>query len=473
MATAVRQQVEIPPRRKHGRDWHKRLGALAQIADPCMVGLGLWLAAWVRGQAFTLRYETLGAMACLSCIVLFHVMGIYRARWHLGGLNDVSSVTLAWGGTATTLFILGYLTKTTADFSRLVISIWLLLVLLLLVVFDYLVRALLGRLRSSGADLQRVVIAPYSPQTARLAAEFDQDPRLGVELLGFFHDGPLPMPAIRYLGDLSELPNFVREQDVDAIYLAAEPEKYALLWQLLEPLQASPTAIYLLPSLFAFDMLHAEFQLLNGIPLLQVGNSRLDVLGGMAKRCFDLVLASVGLVLVSPLLLAISLLVKIDSHGPVLFRQRRYGLQNQEFRVFKFRTMYVQEDGKSMRQATRRDPRITRIGAWLRRTSLDELPQLLNVVGGSMSLVGPRPHASVMNEYYRDKIRGYMLRHTMRPGITGWAQIHGWRGETETVEKMQHRIDYDLDYMHRWSLLFDLYILLCTIPSILRVRNAY
>ena len=194
---------------------------------------------------------------------------------------------------------------------------------------------------------------------------------------------------------------------------------------------------------------------------------------GVVKRVSDFVLASAILALISPLMIAIAIGVKLSSPGPVLFKQRRYGVDGRKIVVYKFRTMTVVEDGEVIKQATKNDERITRFGAFLRRTSADELPQFINVLQGRMSVVGPRPHAVAHNELYRKLIRGYMIRHKVRPGITGLAQVHGYRGETETVEKMKARIEYDLAYLRNWSLLLDLQIILKTIVVVLKKQNAY
>ena len=195
-------------------------------------------------------------------------------------------------------------------------------------------------------------------------------------------------------------------------------------------------------------------------------------MNGVLKRASDIVFASVLIALLWPLMLAVALGVRMSSPGPIIFKQRRYGLYGERILVYKFRTMLVCEDG-SITQAKRDDPRVTRIGRFLRRTSLDELPQLFNVLFGSMSLVGPRPHAVAHNEEYRKLIDGYMLRHKVRPGITGWAQVNGLRGETESLEKMTRRVEYDLHYLRNWSLALDISILLRTVRIVLRDRNAY
>jgi putative colanic acid biosynthesis UDP-glucose lipid carrier transferase len=194
---------------------------------------------------------------------------------------------------------------------------------------------------------------------------------------------------------------------------------------------------------------------------------------GWLKRLEDIVVGSLILLIIAIPMLIIALCVKLTSPGPALFRQRRYGLNGEVIDVLKFRSMSVTEDGAEIKQATKDDPRITRFGAFLRRTNLDELPQFLNVMAGSMSIVGPRPHAVAHNELYRKKVRGYMLRHKVKPGITGWAQVNGWRGETDTLEKMEKRVEHDLDYIRNWSLLWDLQIIFMTVFGSGARKNAY
>ena len=212
---------------------------------------------------------------------------------------------------------------------------------------------------------------------------------------------------------------------------------------------------------------------LNGMPGLAVCDTPHHGTDALAKRILDVTVASLALVLLSPVLLLTAAAVKLTSAGPVFFKQRRYGLDGEQITVYKFRSMTVCEDGGEIKQASRGDQRVTRVGAFLRRTSLDELPQLINVLQGTMSLVGPRPHAVAHNEFYRGQISGYMIRHKVLPGITGWAQVNGLRGETDTVEKMEQRIRYDLEYLSSWSLLLDLRILDKTVVVVLLRRNAY
>jgi putative colanic acid biosysnthesis UDP-glucose lipid carrier transferase len=222
------------------------------------------------------------------------------------------------------------------------------------------------------------------------------------------------------------------------------------------------------PDIFLFDLIQARIDHVGGLPVLAVCETPFYGVNGIVKRISDIVLASLILVLIAPLLAAIAIAVKATSPGPAIFRQRRYGLNGQEVVVYKFRSMTVAEDGAVVRQATKNDSRVTPLGAFLRRTSLDELPQFINVLQGRMSIVGPRPHAVAHNEMYRKLIKSYMIRHKVRPGITGWAQVNGLRGETETVEKMRARVSYDLDYLRNWSLALDLRIIFKTIFVVLK-----
>ena len=243
--------------------------------------------------------------------------------------------------------------------------------------------------------------------------------------------------------------------------------------EVIDCLMDSTASVYLVPDIFTFQLLNARTEEIDGLPVIGLCETPFAGLEGWLKRFEDVVLASAILTLISPLLAAIALGVKLSSRGPVIFKQRRYGLDGRRIRVYKFRTMTVCEEGDQVRQARPADARVTKLGAFLRRTSLDELPQFFNVLQGRMSIVGPRPHAVAHNEQYRRLIKGYMLRHKVRPGITGLAQVNGYRGETDTLEKMEKRVEYDLTYIRNWSLKLDLKIIALTVVHGFRHRNAY
>jgi putative colanic acid biosynthesis UDP-glucose lipid carrier transferase len=295
-------------------------------------------------------------------------------------------------------------------------------------------------------------------------------------LLGFFDDrspGRLPTDKFTLLGKLEDLPRYVNENRVDLIYLSLPMATQSRILRLLEELRDTTASIYFVPDTFVTDLVQGRVDMVEDIPVVAVCETPFSGMNGLIKRLSDVVFSLLILTAISPVLLVIAALVKLGSPGPVIFRQRRYGLNGEEIIVYKFRSMTVCEDGGNVPQAQRNDKRITPLGAFLRRTSLDELPQFINVLQGRMSIVGPRPHAVSHNELYRKLIRGYMVRHKVKPGITGWAQVNGFRGETDTVDKMQNRIDCDLEYLRNWSLRLDVLIILKTVVVVFKDEHAY
>jgi putative colanic acid biosynthesis UDP-glucose lipid carrier transferase len=276
------------------------------------------------------------------------------------------------------------------------------------------------------------------------------------------------------VGKFSELTQYLNKHKIDLVYFALPMVQEKRILSLLDDMRDSTASIYFVPDLFIFDLIQARVDDVNGIPVLAVCESPFAGVTGLLKRLSDLFFASILTVLVAPIMLIVAIGIKITMPGgPILFKQKRYGLDGREIRIYKFRTMSVTEDGEHIVQAKRDDPRITRLGAFLRKTSLDELPQFINVLQGRMSVVGPRPHAVAHNEEYRKLIKGYMVRHKVKPGITGWAQVNGFRGETDTIEKMESRIKYDLDYLRHWSLGLDSMIIMRTVIMMFRDKNAY
>jgi len=263
----------------------------------------------------------------------------------------------------------------------------------------------------------------------------------------------------KFAGHCRDLADYVRTHGVGRVYIALPLANVPRLTALINALRDTTASVYFVPDAFAFDLIQGRLAEVNGMPVLSVCETPFHGTDAVLKRLMDVALGSSALLLALPVIVLLAAAVKLSSPGPVLFRQRRYGLHGEEITVYKFRSMSVCEDGAVVTQATAKDPRITAIGRFIRRTSLDELPQLFNVLEGTMSLVGPRPHAVAHNEKYRRLINGYMIRHKVRPGITGLAQIKGLRGETETVDKMAERVRYDLEYLRNWSPWLDLRIL--------------
>jgi putative colanic acid biosynthesis UDP-glucose lipid carrier transferase len=279
--------------------------------------------------------------------------------------------------------------------------------------------------------------------------------------------------GIQLLGSLEDLAPYVREHGIQDVYIALPLSSQPRIAALLESVQGTTASVFYVPDIPGIGIIQGHLHNINGVPVLGLYETPFTGVNQIVKRASDIVLSSVILVLTSPLLLAIALGVRLSSPGPVIFKQRRNGLDGSEFTVFKFRSMTTQDNGPVVVQVSKNDPRVTRFGAFLRRTSLDELPQFINVLQGRMSIVGPRPHAVAHNEHYRQAIKAYMIRHKVRPGITGWAQVNGLRGETEDVEKMRARLEYDLEYLRNWSPWLDFRIILRTIRLVFFDRSAY
>jgi len=325
---------------------------------------------------------------------------------------------------------------------------------------------------------QRCVIVGMNDQGLALATRIVHNPYTSLSLVGFFDDRESTRAkagSIRYpmLGRFDEVAAYAMRHHVQVIYLSVPMATQDRTIKLLGSLRDTTASIYFVPDHFVTELIQSRMSSVVDIPVIAVCETPFVGINGWLKRASDVVLAAAALVVLSPVFLLTTILVWRSSPGPAIFRQRRYGLDGEEIIVYKFRSMRVVEDGVAIRQAQRNDARTTPIGAFLRKTSLDELPQLVNVLQGRMSMVGPRPHAVAHNELYRKMISGYMIRHKVRPGITGWAQVNGLRGETATVEKMEDRIRHDIDYLRNWSLRLDLHILLKTALLVVYDRHAF
>jgi putative colanic acid biosynthesis UDP-glucose lipid carrier transferase len=294
---------------------------------------------------------------------------------------------------------------------------------------------------------------------------------------GFFDDRGADRlqlePSVHLIGGLADLSAYAKQHAINVIFIALPIRHLKRVLDLLDDLRDTTASIYYVPDIFVFDLIQARSGELHGIPVVAMCETPFYGYRGVTKRLTDVILSLAVLVLALPLFALVALLVRLSSPGPVIFRQRRYGLDGREIIVYKFRTMTVTEDGHEVRQASKTDSRVTRIGAFLRRSSIDEIPQLLNVLQGRMSLVGPRPHAVAHNEQYRKLIKGYMVRHKVLPGITGLAQVNGCRGETSNLEDMEARVRYDLDYLRHWSPTLDFKILVLTLLKLFRDDKAY
>jgi putative colanic acid biosynthesis UDP-glucose lipid carrier transferase len=299
-----------------------------------------------------------------------------------------------------------------------------------------------------------------------------------MDFAGYFEDrrperfGDLPHGQL--LGKLADIVSYVKQHNIDAIYVALPIGHLQSTHEVLDQLQDTTASIYFVPDVLVFDLIQSRIDDIHGVPVMALLETPFYGVNGVLKRAFDLIFSITALIFLSPVMLLIALGVRLTSPGPCLFKQRRYGLAGNEIIVYKFRTMTVlEDDNDNIDQATPDDPRFTRFGAWLRAHSLDELPQFVNVLQGRMSVVGPRPHAVAHNEMYRKLIKGYMLRHKVLPGITGWAQVNGFRGETPEVTQMANRIQLDLEYLRKWSISMDVKIILRTLGLVFKDHEAH
>jgi putative colanic acid biosynthesis UDP-glucose lipid carrier transferase len=335
------------------------------------------------------------------------------------------------------------------------------------------------RLRHKGYNIRTVAILGSGISAKKLAREIASNDWMGLEVAGFFDNRTVSREKldndreIEIKGSFEDLICAAKAGEFDEIYVALAMKGEDVISQLVRDLSDTAVPLHVVPGVFTFDLLQSRSTTIGSIPIVSIFESPLVSTDVLLKRVFDVIVGSIILLIIAVPMILIAIGLKLTSRGPVLFKQKRYGLKGEEIQVWKFRSMTVLEDNKIVTQAVKGDARITPFGAFLRRTSLDELPQFINVLQGSMSIVGPRPHAVVHNELYRKSIDGYMLRHLIKPGITGWAQVNGWRGETETEGKMRMRIHYDLEYMKTWSLILDIKIILLTIVKGFINKNAY
>ena len=437
--------------------------ALLKQLDPLIVLLTLFACELLYQDVFT---PALGAYATLAYILttqLFERLHLNEDGQSLSRFSRTYGRVLLHWAVAVAMLLFGiFASKTGSDFSRKVLLTWFCATPIVLCAAHAL-RVRITWRAANGATAPRYIIIGVNEVGFELTRRMPPSGFLGY--FDFRGMGRLAglLEAEKLTGHCKDVADFVRSHNVGAVYIALPLSNVPRMSELMNALRDTTASVYFVPDAFAFDVIGGRLVEINGMPALAVCDTPFHGMDAALKRTTDIVLGSTALLLASPAMLAIALAVKLTSRGPVLFRQRRYGLNGEEIVVYKFRSMTTTDDGPVVIQATRDDSRVTPVGRFIRKTSLDELPQLFNVLQGKMSMVGPRPHAVAHNEMYRKLISGYMIRHKVRPGITGYAQVNGLRGETESVEKMSERIRYDLEYMRHWSPWLDIKILFRTL----------
>jgi len=411
------------------------------------------------------------------CLLVFALTFPGRNRFKDNLLAAGTDLVTSWIVLLAILALCGYATNSLHYFDTRVLLAWTLVTPVLQWLSVWVGQEVLRRVAKRPEVRRSAVVVGAGPLGVKVSKALLESQDQGVDFVGYFDDRTderLHGEAVDdRLGTLRDLAPYVRAQGIKEVYITLPLGSQPRIVELLEQVQGTTASIFFVPDVFGISIIQGRLQDMNGVPVVGICETPFTGTNELVKRVSDIVLAILILILISPLLLAIAIGVRLSSPGPVIFKQRRNGLDGEEIIVYKFRTMRVMDDGQVVPQATKGDPRITPFGAFLRRTSLDELPQFVNVLQGRMSIVGPRPHAVAHNEQYREMIKAYMVRHKVKPGITGWAQVNGLRGETETIEKMRQRVEYDLEYLRNWSLGLDLQIIVRTARLVLFDRNAY
>jgi putative colanic acid biosynthesis UDP-glucose lipid carrier transferase len=439
-----------------------------RLMDLSIIFSGLFVAALAYNVSFTPLYTSTALAASVVFMLCAEALGLYRS-WRASTVLRMMLITSAtWFLCAMFVVLLGFFAKVSADVSRVVIGGWFVIAWFSLMSWRFIFRQILRAMRVRGYNSRVAAIVGLNANAIRMRDEIEGSPDLGIRFTGFYDDRCVKRlledhPDEALLGCIEELMDQAKEGGVDLIFIALPLKAQVRIAEILMRCGDTTASVHLIPDFFTYNLLHARMGSVGSVETLSIYDTPIFGFNDFLKRSFDVVFSSFIVCLIALPMLIIAAAVKFTSRGPVIFKQARYGLDGKRIFVWKFRSMSTMDNGAKVVQATKGDARITKVGAFIRRTSLDELPQFINVLQGRMSVVGPRPHAVAHNEEYRKLIPYYMLRHKVKPGITGWAQINGFRGETDTLDKMEGRIDHDLDYIRNWSLFMDIKIIFLTI----------
>jgi putative colanic acid biosynthesis UDP-glucose lipid carrier transferase len=443
---------------------------VAALLEPILTVLVFLIANLVVG-------ETVDRPELTLCLLVFALTFPGRNRFRDNLLIAATDILMSWSTLMGILALGAYATRSIPLFEKDALYAWALITPVLQWLSVCAGQIAIKRQAILPQARRTAVVVGAGPLGVKVARCLDDHDNQGVDFIGYFDDRTDNRvqndATAHHLGGLKEVASYITANSIREVYITLPLGSQPRIVELLEQLQGTTASIFFVPDVFGISIIQGRLQDMNGIPVVGICETPFTGTNELAKRVSDIVLASIILVLISPILLVIAIGVKLSSPGPIIFKQRRNGLDGEEIIVYKFRSMTAQDNGPMVRQATKQDPRITKFGSFLRRTSLDELPQFLNVLQGSMSIVGPRPHAVAHNEEYRQLIKAYMVRHKVKPGITGWAQVNGHRGETDTIEKMRARVEYDLEYLRNWSLGLDLQIIVRTVRLVFFDRHAY
>jgi len=473
-------ESKIAPARKGlVRSHSASLVELSRVIDSLHFFVCLGVASFLYGVPWDKEHFILSIVAVAFFSISASFNRLYRSWRTTSFVSEIGRIFICWFMSVLGAVLVIYLNDSTLVIPQEVINTWFEITLLMLVGTRASVRLFLRVFRASGRNVRTAAIVGATEIGQQMAQTLKKTSWMGMDLVGIFDDRksdgkrPLvnsPVPVEKNIADLVEL---AETGKVDFIYVALPMRAEIRIKSLIDRLVDTTATIYYVPDFSTFDLLHSSWDYLGGFPVISIVDTPFQGLNAFVKRLEDIVIGSiiVSLILIPMILIGIG--IKLTSRGPVIYRQKREGIYGEKFIIWKFRTLTVTDDDASFRQVQANDSRLTPFGAFLRRTSLDELPQFINVLQGRMSIVGPRPHTFPLNEKHRKLVHRYMLRHKVKPGITGWAQVNNCRGETNTLDKMERRIQYDLEYIHNWSLWLDLKIIFQTIWKGFRSPNAF
>ncbi|GAA0856514.1 undecaprenyl-phosphate glucose phosphotransferase [Aliiglaciecola litoralis] len=463
------------------RQHMSKISAIFQFTDTFLIFSGYWLAHWHVGNDWKPKDSLIILLTCTLFLIMAHKQELYRS-WRISSLvEEIRNLCSAWLFTLLILVFLGFVFKQLDYYHHKVTIAWLIVTPIMISLWHIIARKLSHILRSQHYNSRNVAIVGYSEMGKRVASTVNNAHWMGLNFCGYFEDRcgrdnryVRDECSKEYIkGNIDELLEKTKSGAIDMVYITLPLHAEERIRKIIDAFSDCTAGVYLAQNYESYSLLNGHWDMLGEVPVLSIHESPFNGVDEWTKRLEDILLCLPILLVIGLPCLIVAILIKLDSPGPIIFKQKRYGLNGKEFTIWKFRSMAHKTKEDDVPQAKNNDPRTTKLGRFLRKTSIDELPQFLNVLGGSMSIVGPRPHAVVHNTKYRKIVDSYMLRHTVKPGITGWAQINGFRGETETLDKMQKRVEYDLFYIQNWSVLFDFKIIALTIYVCLTKRDAY
>ena len=474
------------------------IGVSLRFLDLTIITVGAICAHRIHIDGFSLlpQYKTALFVALFASMAIFPLFNLYKPWRGMSIELEVRTALIAWLAVSLLLPFIVYIAKAGEEYSRLWYIYWITITSLLLILSRFVIRKIAQWARSNGLNTSYIVIVGSGELAQIVRENLSNNPWTGIQVVGFYdhcpeksESGSSDSQAAPYLGSTSRLVSVLKNQNgvsevrrpnkidsfprIDQVWVALSLSEQKYVREVCDLLDDTAVSVVLVPDIFLGNLLNHSVDNLAGMSVVNLRTSPMIGISSVAKMLEDIIVSTLALILFLIPMLIIALAIKLESKGPILFKQRRYGIDGKEIEVWKFRSMAVMEDGGTVIQAKRNDSRVTKVGAFLRKTSLDELPQFINVLQGRMSVVGPRPHAIAHNEKYRKEISNYMWRCKVKPGITGWAQVNGWRGETDTPEKMENRVEYDLEYLKRWSIWFDMKIIFRTIFCVFKSKDVY